>query len=408
VHARPGAGTFVSDDAAEVQPPRQLADSALVPVALWRRIAPVIPSPMAPHPAYDFRIGIPDDSTFPYPAWRRHVDNALRRTADAALYGDPAGPVQLREGIARHLAISRGLRVGPEDLVVTSGVQQAATLIANVLVEPGDVVAIEEPGYTPVRRVFEAARARVVTVPVDQHGLVVSELPPDAKLVYTTPAHQFPLGVRMALSRRTALVEWAKSHNAAVIEDDYDSDFRYGGRPVDPLHALDGGGRVLYVGSFSKTLLPALRIGYCVAPPGIREALRRARFVADWQGTTAMQLALAGFHDDGSLAAHVRRMRREYERRRDRIAMIIDRTFSRHLQRIPNAAGLHLTAWARDADAATVTGWVDAAADQGVAVYSIGRFAATDVRPGLVIGFGAIPLDRIDEGLRRLRLVLGP
>jgi GntR family transcriptional regulator/MocR family aminotransferase len=363
---------------------------------------------MAQHPDFDFRSGIPDATRFPYPAWRRLVDGSFRRTTDAALYGDPAGPLELRHAIALHLAVSRGLHVGPEDLVVTNGVQQAATLIANVLVEPGDVVAIEEPGYPAVRRAFEAARARVVGVPVDLHGLVVSELPDDARLVYVTPAHQFPLGVRMALSRRTALVAWARSHNAAVIEDDYDTDFRYGGRPVDPLHTLDGGGRVLYVGSFSKSLLPALRVGYCVAPPGVREALRRARFVADWQGTTSVQLALAGFIGDGSLAAHIRRMRREYQRRRDRVGMILDRTFSRHLERIPNVAGLHLAAWARDATAETVAGWVAAAAEDGVAVQSVGQFATTEVRPGLVLGFGGIPLDRIDEGLRRLRVVLGP
>jgi GntR family transcriptional regulator/MocR family aminotransferase len=404
--ARTGVGTFVSDEVDGVQAPRRLADSALVPVRLWRRSDLVVPD-MATHPDFDFRSGIPDDSRFPYPAWRRHIDACLRRTTDAASYGDPAGPAQLREAIARHLAVSRGLHVGPEDLVATSGVQQAATLIADVLVEPGDVVAVEEPGYPPVRRAFQAARARVVAVPVDQHGLIVDDLPAEAKLVYVTPAHQFPLGVRMALSRRTALLDWAQAHNAAVIEDDYDTDFRYGGRPIDPLHTLDGGGRVLYVGSFSKTLLPALRVGYCVAPPGVREALRRARFVADWQGPTVVQLALARFIDEGALAAHIKRMRREYERRRDRVGMIVDRTFGGHLERIPNAAGLHLAAWAHRADPETVAGWVAAADRQGVALQAIGEFAAGEVRPGLVLGFGGIPLDHIDEGLRRLRVVIG-
>jgi GntR family transcriptional regulator/MocR family aminotransferase len=408
LRAHPGAGTFVSDDADRAQPPRQLADSSLVPVRLWRRATPVVPPPMTPHPDFDFRSGIPDDSRFPYAAWRRLLADGFRRTTDAALYGDPSGPTELRQAIALHLAASRGLHVGPEDVVVTNGLQQAATLIASVLVEPGDVVAVEEPGYPPVRRAFEAARARVVGTPVDQHGLVVNELPRDATLVYVTPAHQFPLGVRMSLSRRTALVGWARSHTAAVIEDDYDTDFRYGGRPVDPLHTLDGGGLVLYVGSFSKSLLPALRVGYCVAPPAVREALRRARFVSDWQGTTSVQLAMARFINDGQLAAHIRRMRHEYERRRSRMGMVLDRRFSRHLEPIPNVAGLHLAAWARDATPEKVTGWVTAAAEEGVAVQSIGQFANTAVRPGLVLGFGGIALDRIDEGLHRLRRVLGP
>jgi GntR family transcriptional regulator / MocR family aminotransferase len=292
-------------------------------------------------------------------------------------------------------------------LIVTNGVQQAGSLIAQVLLEPGDVVAMEEPGYPAVRRAFEAARATVVGVPVDEQGLVVDQLPARAKVVYVTPAHQFPLGVRMGLARRTALVDWASTHNAAVIEDDYDTDFRYGGLPVDPLHTLDGGGRVLYVGSFSKTMLPSLRVGYCVAPPRVREALRRARFVADWHGTTATHLALAQFIGAGTLAAHIRRMRREYKQRRDRIATILDRVFSQQLERIPNAAGLHLAAWTQAASQETVATWIAAAAEQGVALHSISDFADGEVRAGVVLGFGAIPVDRIDDGLRRLRIVLG-
>lgn len=407
LHARPGVGTFVSVDADQVRPPRQLADSALVPVPLWRRPTPQVPVLRSTRPQFDFRVGIPDESRFPYPTWRRQVDRCLRRSTDAAMYNDPAGPIELRESVARHLAVSRGLHIGPADLIVTNGVQQAGSLIAQVLLEPGDVVAMEEPGYPPVRRAFEAARATVVGVPVDDHGLVVDQLPARAKVVYVTPAHQFPLGVRMGLARRTALVHWASTHNAAVIEDDYDTDFRYGGLPVDPLHTLDGGGRVLYVGSFSKTMLPSLRVGYCVAPPRVREALRRARFVADWHGTTATHLALARFIDEGTLAAHIRRMRREYKQRRDRIALILDRAFSQQLERIPNAAGLHLAAWTRAASQETVASWIAAAAERGVALHSISDFADGEVRPGVVLGFGAIPVDRIDDGLRQLRVVLG-
>lgn len=200
---------------------------------------------------------------------------------------------------------------------------------------------------------------------------------------------------------------WARSHTAAIVEDDYDTDFRYGGRPVDPLHALDGGGSVLYVGSFSKSLLPALRVGYVVAPPTIRDALRRARFVADWQGTTPVHLAPARFVDDGGLAVHIRRMRREYERRRALIGKLLGRSFSHHLEPIPNVAGLHLAAWARDATPDEVRRWVTAASEEGVAVQAIADYADTEVRPGLVLGFGGIPLERIEEGLRRLQRVVG-
>ncbi len=358
-------------------------------------------------PEFDFRTGIPDDSRFPYPAWRRHVDAVARRSGRYAVYAEPAGPVELRAAIARHLGVSRGLSAGPDDLLVTNGVQQALALLAQVLVEPGDVVAVEDPGYPPARRAFEAARATVVPVPVDEHGIIVERLPARATAVYVTPAHQFPLGVRMSLARRRALLDWARSADAAVIEDDYDTDFRYGARPIDPLHVLDRSGRVVYVGSFSKSMLPTLRVGYCVAPPAVLDALLRARFVADWHGSRLTQLALAGFIDEGHLAAHLRRMRREYGQRRDRIAMVLDRDFRPHLRPIPTWAGLHLATRCGSAGHDTVAEWVAACAEVGVTIGSVGDFALGEAEPGVVIGFGAIPLGRIDEGLRRLRTVIG-
>lgn len=407
VYARTGVGTFVNPRAGRVAVPRVRTISPLTPVPLWSGDTPEVPDLTRNRPSYDFRSGIPDDSRFPYSAWRRLVSGAIRRFSDAAVYADPAGPPGLRAAIARHLYASRGLGVSPDDLIVINGVQQALTLAAQVLVQPGDIVAVEDPGYPPARRAFEAARATVVPVPVDGHGIVVSRLPARARLVYVTPAHQFPLGVRMSLARRTALLDWARDTDAAVIEDDYDTDFRFGSRPIDALHTLDDVGRVIYVGSFSKTMLPTLRVGYCVAPPTLLEALRRCRFVADWHGSATTQLALAGFIDEGGLAAHVRRMRRDYEQRRDRISMILDHDFRSYLRPIPTAAGLHLAAWCPDATHETVEAWVANAAEEGVGVQSIGSFAEGPVAPALVLGFGAIPLERIDEGLRRLRTVMG-
>ena len=407
IHARTGVGTFVSPDADPAARPPERRSSPLTPVPLWRSAAPEVPVLDGEPPAYDFRSGMPDDSRFPYPAWRRHVDGVARRSSLGAVYADPAGPGVLRAAIARHLGVSRGLSIGADDLIVTNGVQQALSLLAQVLVEPGDVVAFEDPGYPPARRAFEAARATIVPVPVDEQGIVVDRLPPQATAVYVTPAHQFPLGVRMSLARRTALLEWARAADAAVIEDDYDTDFRYGARPIDPLHALDQAGRVVYIGSFSKSMLPTLRSGYCVAPPNLLDALRRARFVADWHGPTTIQLALAGFIDEGRLASHVRRMRRVYEQRRDRIAMVLERVFRPHLRPIPTAAGLHLAATCEGATHETVAEWIMACEKEGVALQSVGEFALGDVLPGVMLGFGAIPLERIDEGLRRLRMVIG-
>jgi len=407
LRARAGVGTFVTAGPHRAARSPGRTSSPLRPVPLWERASPEVPVLDGEPPAYDFRTGLPEDSLFPYPAWRRHLDRVVRRAGRAAVYAEPAGPAVLRAAIARHVGVSRGLDVGPEDLIVTNGVQQALALLGQVLVEPGDVVAVEDPGYPPARRAFEAARATVVPVPVDEHGIVVERLPQQAAAVYVTPAHQFPLGVRMSLARRTALLEWADAAGAAVVEDDYDTDFRYGARPIDPLHVLDRSGRVVYVGSFSKSMLPTLRVGYCVAPADLLDALRRARFVADWHGPTATQLALAGFIDEGRLATHVRRMRREYELRRDRISMVLDRVFRPHLRPIPTAAGLHLAVTCDGVTHDTVAGWLAECAKDGVALQAIGDFALGDVAPGIMFGFGGIPLDRIDEGLRRLRRVIG-
>lgn len=197
-------------------------------------------------------------------------------------YGDPAGYPPLRGAIARHLGVSRGVTTTPGQVTVTTGTQQAFDLIARVLLVPGQRVAMEDPGYAPVRRLFQSLGLDVTGAPVDEQGLVTDALPADARLVYVTPSHQYPLGMPMSLSRRAALLAWADRHDAAIIEDDYDREFRYGSRPVEPLCTLDRSGRVSYVGSFSKTMLPTLRVGFVVAPPALCGALRAAKYVTDW------------------------------------------------------------------------------------------------------------------------------
>jgi GntR family transcriptional regulator/MocR family aminotransferase len=402
--ARGGVGTFVASDVQPIHRVRTVP-SALRPRPWWEDGSWESPGAMDKNYAFDFRTGLPDSSAFPFSAWRRLLVGENRRTVEGGRYSDPQGAAALRSSIARHLAVSRGLSVGADDVVVTSGVQQAISLLAQVLLEPGDVVAVEDPGYPAVRRALQAARARVVSVPVDGDGLVVHQLPSDAKLVYVTPAHQFPLGVRMSLARRAALLEWARDNDAAVVEDDYDSDYRFAGPPLDAVHSLDRSGRVVYVGSFSKTMLPSLRLGYCVVPPGLLTAMRRARFVADWHGPVALQGALAGFIDEGRLAAHIRRMRRIYLARRDRLAALLDAGFDDVLTRIPSVAGLHLAAWARS-DRADAASWVRRAAVRGVALTTVQDYAFESTRPGLVFGFGAIPEEKMAAGLRELRAAI--
>ena len=211
---------------------------------------------------FDFRAGLPDASLFPHRTWRRVIARALRsREMAAGAYENPAGNWDLRAAIARHIGISRSVSGSPDDIIVTNGTQQALDIIARVLLEPGDAVAVEKPGYLPPKDLFKALGARVIGVPVDSEGLVVEALPAEAKVVYVTPSHQFPLGVAMSLSRRRALLAWAERNNAVVVEDDYDSEFRFGGRPLEPLQTIDSTGRVVYVGTFSKTLLPSSPAG---------------------------------------------------------------------------------------------------------------------------------------------------
>jgi GntR family transcriptional regulator/MocR family aminotransferase len=411
VTTRVGAGTFVQNGvrtgAADSRSAQRVAAEALRPREVWDSV-PVI-RPFEPPARFDFRSGVPDATLFPWQRWRRLVSNELkRRDRLIGIYADPAGDTDLREAVARHIGVSRGIEASADDIIITSGTQQALDLLAKVLVEPGETVALEDPGYAPARWLFRSHGMRVAGVPVDGDGLIVDALPADVRMVYTTPSHQYPLGVAMALDRRMALLGWAARHNAAIIEDDYDSEFRYGGRPIDPLKTLDRDGRVIYIGSFSKTLLPALRMAFLLVPPSIREAVQRAKFMADWHSPLITQRALARFIDDGDFARHVRRMNRIYHARHEKIVEILVRDFADLLEVIPSSAGLHISAFARGPDRDDIPATRQRAAEADVAVQDLGRMAHEPPgRPGLLLGYGAIATSRIAEGLRRLRASFG-
>lgn len=406
---RVGRGTFVAEGAARpppvTAPARALAGAAMA--AHWRGMSTPLRHPAPAGSArYEFIGGAPARHLFPHAEWRRCVLHALRQDARSrGLYGDAEGLLALRDGIARHARFSRGVRCTAADILVTHGAQQALDLVARVLVAPGSTVAMEEPGYPPARLLLSAQGAHVVGVPVDAEGLVVERIPDGTRLIYVTPAHQFPLGMPMSERRRRALLARAAELGAVVIEDDYDSEFRYEGRPTDSLQSIDTHGRVAFVGTFSKTLSPQLRLGYLVAPPDVLEAVGTAKHLSDWHTATLSQWALARFMADGELHKHIRRCHAAYAARRERILRRFADDLAPWFELVPATAGIHLAALCRrELDVAQL---VALARRVDVGLYPLAPFFHFSApRQGLMLGYGAIEEADIDPALDRVRDVL--
>jgi GntR family transcriptional regulator/MocR family aminotransferase len=292
----------------------------------------------------------PDVSNFPTRLWSRllarHSRNAKRELFEYA--PDSRGHQPLREAIAHYLRKARAVRCDAEQVILVSGSQQAVDLSARVLLNDGDAVAIENPGYLAAARVFSAQGATLSPVDVDEEGMVVAKLdslkskPP--KLVYVTPSHQFPTGASLSLARRLALLKWARQHGSVIFEDDYDSEYRYSGRPLPSLQGMASGVPVLYVGTFSKTLFPGLRIGYAVVPKSLIRVFARAKFLSDRQGPSIEQYALTDFLNEGHYERHIRRMRQLYGRRRGVLADALSKHFGEAVTIRGDNSGMHLYA----------------------------------------------------------------
>lgn len=400
---RRGEGTYVqaSRQAAVATPPPILArlSSTSAWDALHETLAMQRPRD---HVALAFPGGVTDRGAFPFAAWRRCLLHALRTMArGTSSYRDAAGEEELRLAISRYLAVSRGLHCPWQAVMVTQGAQQALDLLARTVIHPGDVVAMEEPGYPPARACFLAAGAHVVGVPVDDDGLCIEAMPDGARVVYTTPAHQFPLGMPMAPARREALLTWARGRDVLVIEDDYDGEYRFEGRPLDALKAADVADNVAYVGTFSKTIFPELRIGYVVAPVALQMALRKARQASDWHGCMLTQLALARFMLDGDFALHQRRMLKLYAKRRDALAAAFAGPLAPWFDAVPAVAGIHVTALLRAP--ATEASLLEAAQARGIGLTGLAPFhAEAQRRQGIVFGYGATSLADVETGVAML------
>jgi GntR family transcriptional regulator / MocR family aminotransferase len=409
---RQGDGTFV---ARELETPRRSHAGSTGSIgeystALTPRRSIAVPTrPSVPTDLrIDLRTGRPDPRLFPLRDWRRCVVEAVGVSPPG--YGDAAGLAALRRALAVWVNRSRGLTASADEIVVTAGAQQAFDLIVRVLLVPGDVIAIENPGYDMARRAFTHHGLRVAPIPVDREGIVVDAIPPTARAIYVTPSHQSPTGVTMSAARRRALIAFADQRGAVIIEDDYDTEFRHVDRPLEPVQRLDRSGRVLYVGTFSKTLSPSLRIGFLVAPVPIANAVKATRALIDTQPPHLIQSALTTLIVSGQLDRHLRRTRREYSARH---SVVLERSavlFSSGRILVPTRtnAGLHaMLSLARGHDAEDIAQRLRA---RGIAIDTTAAWWAEDPAPGLMVGFGAAnseelhqAFDELDRALRRRR-----
>jgi GntR family transcriptional regulator/MocR family aminotransferase len=365
-----------------------------------------------------FELGVPALDAFPIRLWARLAARRWRRREVALGEADPAGERPLRDAIAAYLTAARGARCTADQVLVLNGAQQALHLVAHVLLDPGEAVWIEDPGYPGARIAFEAAGARLVPVPLDGEGLDVGageRAAPRARLAYVTPSHQFPLGVLMSAPRRLQLLGWARRASAWIVEDDYDSEFRYAGRPLPCLQGLDAEAshgdaspRVLYVGTFSKTLVPGLRLGYLVAPETLVDAFRAARSATDRHAPTPDQGVLAEFIGEGHYARHIRRMRSLYAERQAALLAAAETKLAGLLTLAPDPAGLHLVGWLRsglDGERAA-----ELAAGEGVRVSPLPRFTirkrSRSHPAGLLLGYAAFSERQIRSGVESLARTL--
>ncbi len=340
-----------------------------------------LPRPFRPHTTAS--------DAFPRTLWTRLSTRRLRMSRSLLERSDPRGYQPLREAIAGYLGSARGVRCNADQVIVTAGVQQAIELIAKLLVEPGSVVCMEDPGYTPGRILFELAGANVVSVPVDSEGIDVGRLNeevPTARLAYVTPSSQFPLGMPMSLPRRLALIEWAEQSDALIVEDDYNGEYRYAGRPLPALYGLAPPGRVIYTGSFSKLLFPSLRIGYVVVPPNAVEVFAAARWLVDRHSPPFEQAVLTDFINEGHFARHVRRMRTLYAERQAALVDAASRDLAGILEVPASDAGLHLIGWL--GEDVTEASLLQASESAGLELVPTSWFADRKLeRPSVILGY---------------------
>ncbi|MBY0574300.1 MAG: PLP-dependent aminotransferase family protein [Undibacterium sp.] len=361
-----------------------------------------------------FRVSMPGLDVFPFDVWSRLAARRWRHHDDQLGYGDPAGYVPLRELLSVYLKAARGVVCSPEQIIITSGSQQALYLLSTVLLDPDEAAWVESPGYRGAIEPLQAAQAKVCHVPVDREGLNVeygARHYPSASLVYCTPSHQLPLGMSMSLQRRLALLAWAKERAAWIIEDDYDSEYRYSGAPLASLQSLDKNDSVIYVGTMSKVLFPALRLGYMVLPPALVAPLTHAKSIVDRHTAILPQMVLADFIAEGHFGRHIKRTRKLYSQRQAALLNGIQIHLSHELDCGAHDGGLDLAVHFRKKldETCVVKAGLDAGLELRPLSYFFSESASSEsapFSPGLLLGFSSITEEEIHRSCLALRKVL--
>jgi GntR family transcriptional regulator / MocR family aminotransferase len=414
----PGSGTRVAatipDDAFGVAPPQKRTGTDRViarlgPRKLSARAAALLKAPSETwlHNLGPFRVSLPALDRFPVDIWSKLVARHSRRLSRSVMaYGDAMGHLPFREAIAEYLSTFRGVRCDSSQILVTTGSQQALQISAQVLLNPKDQLLMEEPGYPGARLAFTAVGVELIPAPVDSEGMIVPEISQrglHARVAYVTPSHQYPLGMTMSAARRMSLLQWAVRSDAWIIEDDYDSEYRFGSRPIASLQGLDLHGRVIYIGTFSKVLFPSLRLGYVVVPKDLLVAFRAVRDATDIFSSTLYQVVLIDFIREGHFARHIRRMRMLYMDRRKALVGAIRSQMGGILEVIGADAGMHLVALLpQGLGDVSVSKY---AAQNGISAMPLSScYLKAPKRGGLILGYGGVNPRQIQDGIRKLRI----
>ena len=416
--AQTGSGTFVTSELPDDLPVLPLKPRSALGLARTKRtlsdlgtVLATTPVSTQPHPEKPraFRAGLPDVDSFPIKLWSRLMSNRLRKLpTDLLEYPDAAGYWPLREAIAKYLNESRGVSCGPEQVLIVNGSQQALNLAARLLLNEGDVACVEDPGYLGAHGALKGSGTTLVPVPVDAQGLSVDAgraKAPQARLISVTPSRHYPLGVTMSLTRRLELLDWARRADAWVLEDDYDSEYRYKGLPLAAMQGLDTDGRVIYVGTFSKVMFPSLRLGYMVVPADLVSAFASARALLDGGSSSIEQAVMADFIVEGHLARHVRKMRVLYARKQAVLVEAVKQHFNGLIDIHAEEAGMHLVGWLPErVDDRRVSRLVAA---QGVEAQPLLAYSIEWAgRGGLLLGYTWPNADEIRDGVSRMAVAL--